>query len=83
LLTKGHETAIELSHVSTANVLLENEVLTQLNNVVAHINYLENQLQNLQQQNAQLAGEHNEFRITAMQQQTNLEIQITQLQFDK
>jgi hypothetical protein len=41
------------------------------------MNNLENQLQNLQQQNTQLAGEHNEFRITAMQQQANLEVQTT------
>jgi hypothetical protein len=83
LLTNGHETAIKLAHISTANGALENDILTQLNNVATHINYLENQLQNLKQQNTQLAGQHNEFRIISLQQQANLEVQITQLQIEK
>jgi hypothetical protein len=41
LLTKGHETVMELAHVSTVNDALEKDILTHLNSVVARINYLE------------------------------------------
>jgi regulator of replication initiation timing len=58
---------MEISHLKSANTTLENDVLTKLNNVTAHINHLETQLQTLQQQNLQLAGENNDLKILAKQ----------------
>jgi prefoldin subunit 5 len=67
---------MQIGHLKSANVALENDVLTQLNNVNEHIKYLESQIQDLQQRNTQLAGEHNQTRVFAMQTQNNLELQI-------
>jgi prefoldin subunit 5 len=71
---------MELAYHKDANISLENDVLTQLNNVNEHIKYLNEQIQNFQQQNTQLADEHKEFRIAAMHELANLEVQITQWQ---
>jgi hypothetical protein len=74
---------MEAAHIRTENGALENDILSQLNNVTAHIRNLEHQLEQLQQQNAQIMGESNEMRIAAVQTQGNLEVQIAQLQLEK
>jgi hypothetical protein len=42
---------MEMAHLKSANSVLENDVLTQLNNVNEYIKYLQSQIENLQQQN--------------------------------
>jgi hypothetical protein len=74
---------MEVVHLRTANGALENDVLSQLNNVPAHIRNLEHQLEQLQQQNLQISSESNEMRIASMQTQGNLEVQMAQLQLEK
>jgi hypothetical protein len=44
LLSKGQKTIMEVAHIRTANGALENDILSQLNNVTAHIRNLEDQL---------------------------------------
>jgi translation initiation factor 6 (eIF-6) len=77
LLIKRQKTILEIAHIRTVNRALENDILTQLNNVTAYVNHLESQLKPLQQQNTQIMGESNEMRIAAMQTQGNLELQIS------
>jgi hypothetical protein len=69
---------MEVAHIRTANGALENDILSQRNNVITHIHNLESQLQAFQQINAQIMGESNEARILTMQQQGNFELQISQ-----
>jgi hypothetical protein len=38
---------MKLDHVSTVNGALENDLLTQINNIIARIHHLESQLQAL------------------------------------
>jgi hypothetical protein len=83
LLSKGQKTIMEVAHIRAANGALENDILSQLDNVTAHIRNLEEQLTQLQQHNTQIMGESNEMRIAAMQTQGNLEVQIAQLQIEK
>jgi uncharacterized membrane protein YccC len=83
MLSKGQKTIMEVVHLRAANGALENDILSQLNNVTANIRNLERQLEQLQQQNVQIMGESNEMRIAAMQKQGNLELQIHQLQLEK
>ena len=59
LLSKGQKTIMEVAHIRAANGALENDVLSQLNNVTAHIRNLEQQLNQLQQQ--KLFHEHFPF----------------------
>jgi hypothetical protein len=79
LLSKGQKTNMEVAHIRAANSALENDILSQLNNVTAYISNFEPQLEQLQQQNVQIMGESNEMRIAAIQTQGNLELQIHQL----
>jgi hypothetical protein len=83
LLSKVQKTIMEVAHIRATNGALENDILSQLNNVTAYIRNLEQQLTQLQQQNTQIMGESNEMRIAAMQTQGNLEFQIHQLQLEK
>jgi hypothetical protein len=41
LLSKGQKTIMEVAHIRAANGALENDILSQLNNVTAHIGFLE------------------------------------------
>jgi hypothetical protein len=67
LLDQAHRTSMEIGHFKSDNSALENDVLTQLNNITEHIKYSNAQIQNLQQQNTQLGDENNEPSVLAVQ----------------
>jgi regulator of replication initiation timing len=57
---------MEVAHIRAANGALGNDIFRQLNNITAHIHNLEQQLTQLQQQNAQIIGESNEANVAAI-----------------
>jgi hypothetical protein len=83
LLSKGQKIIMEVAPIRAANGALENDILSQLNNVTSHIRNLETQLTDSQQQNTQLFSENNTMKIAAMQTQGNLELQIEVLRLEK
>jgi dihydroxyacetone kinase len=83
LLQKEYKNAMEISHIKAANTSLENNILVQINNITAHINHLESQLQASEQRNTQIMSESNEHRIKTFEHQANLELKIAQLEQEK
>jgi dihydroxyacetone kinase len=80
LLQKGYKNAMEISHLKAANTSLENNIIAQITNIIAHISQLESPLQALQQQNIQIMNESNEMRMKTFEHQADLELKIAQLE---